>query len=168
MSRNVWTFDPGEWARIEAIALGRKSRNRSRGAEGTTDVRGEIMGVAAEIALGLAAGLAPEQAWAAASSIQPNPGWHARINGRTVRVQGTDRPGHLIERKTRAKADAYVLAHVKPEDRTVNLVGWVDRPTLLASTVKTTRGRDWTITSYWVRLGDLHLMSRLWGEEAAA
>lgn len=169
MPDSIRSFSDWEWARIEAIAAGRKARNRgAKGREGATDTRGEVIGVAAEVALGLALGRSIDEVFRVVDTPAKSPGWHWTAGGLRLRVQGTDRPGHLIERVTRAKADAYVLAHVKPDTRTVNLVGWVDRPALVAAPRKTTTGPGWELTSYWVRLSDLDLMSRLWDRTMAA
>lgn len=167
---NHVAFTDEEWGRIAAIAKGRVDRNakRGRGREGAASLRAQEIGVAAEVAFGLAAGIAAADVWRAAASPAPTGGWHYTLDGTTVRVQGTDRPGHLVERVSQAKAEVYVLCYCKPEERTVSLIGWVPRDELVRARVDTRSGPGWTLTSYWVPSGDLLWMSRLWTVLAVA
>lgn len=151
-----------EWARASAIAKNRVDRHKGKGSKGAASLRAQEIGVAAEVAFGLAAGLDSDAVWASASADKRTPGWHYTMDGTTIRIQGTDRPGHLIERVEQAKAEVYVLAYVKPEELTVALLGWYPREELRRAETRTTSGPGWTLTSYWVRASDLLWMSRLW------
>lgn len=159
---NLIVLTDEEWARVTAVAKARMDRNRGGGREGRASLAAQEIGVAAEVAFGLAAGMDPAAVWDAAASPSRTPGWHYVMDGTTIKVQGTDRPGHLIQRVSSARAEIYVLGYVKAAERSVSFLGWVPRHDIVNAERRTTTGPGWEITSYWVRANDLEWMSRLW------